>query len=329
MSTMAAVRVHGWGRPPVVDQVPRPDPGEDEALVRIEAAAVGHLDRTVAGGSFDVKPELPYVGGVEGCGTVVSAASLTAGTRVILRGGGLGLRRDGTWAEYVRVPEKNLMVVPEGMGPALGATYFVPLTTAAAALRSIGRMGHWTSEIASAEDEVVLVGGAAGAVGSMVAQLASSAGARVLGLVLDQEQADRLPGGVEPILSDDAERLTALDRDRSATLLVDTLGGAQLTRRMAWVRPGGRAVLIGYVTGEEATLDLPNWLLQDVALLPTNMIRRHKEARAYAEQLAPRLTTGELTLDVEEFEFHDAPRVFELMAEGRIRGRAVLRPPLE
>lgn len=330
METMTAVRVHDWGCPPVVDEVSAPVGRDGEAVVRIEAAAVGHLDRTVAGGQFGVKPQLPYVGGVEGCGTVVSSESFATGTRVMLRGGGLGLKRDGTWAEYVAVPDRNLVVVPDGMGPELGATYFVPLTTAATALQSIGRLGTWgTPDVDTAADETVVVGGAAGAVGSMVAQLALREGARVLGVVLDQSQADSLPSGVEPVLSDDSGRLAELGDERQATLLVDTLGGTQLSRRMSWVRPGGRTVLIGYVTGEETTLDLPNWLLQDVALLPTNMIRRNREAREYAGQLAPLLVEGELTLEVAAFGFDDAAKVFDLMSQGRIRGRAVLRPPHE
>ncbi|GHB37110.1 alcohol dehydrogenase [Flexivirga endophytica] len=324
---MAAVRVHGWGEPPVAEEVSTPEVVADEALVRIEAAAVGHLDRTVAGGDFGVKPRLPYIGGVEGCGTVVSSALHAAGTRVMLRGGGLGLTRDGTWAEFVRVPEKNLVVLPDGMGPALGATYFVPVTTAACALRSIGRLGTWgVPDVESAADEVVLVAGAAGAVGSMVAQLALRDGAKVLGLVLDQGQADRLPDGVEPVLAGDAKHAHTLHEERPGTLLVDTLGGRELGDRMHWVRPGGRAVLIGYVTGEEATLDLPNWLLQDVALLPTNMIRRNREARKYAEELAPLLVSGDLQLAVEEFGFDQAATVFERMAAGGINGRAVLQP---
>lgn len=65
-TTMQAVRVHDWGIAPVVEDVPMPQPTDGETLVRVEAAAVGHLDRTVAGGEFRMKPALPYVGGVEG-----------------------------------------------------------------------------------------------------------------------------------------------------------------------------------------------------------------------------------------------------------------------
>jgi NADPH:quinone reductase len=327
MAMMRAVRIHAWGAPPVVEDVERPSPGEGETLVRVEAAAVAHLDRTVAGGDFGIKPALPYVGGVEGSGVVVESATLAAGDRVMLRGGGLGLTRNGTWAEYTVALDKHLRVLPDGLPAALGATFFVPVTTAAVALRSVGRLAAWPLDgVGSAADEVVVVGGAAGAVGSMVTQLAIREGATVLGVVADEEQAATLPAGVEAVLSGDTERAAELAKERPASLLVDTLGGAGLGERCGWVRPGGRAVSIGYVAGTDVSLDLPNWLLRDVALLPVNMIRRDREARALADELVPLLVSGELTLGVERFDFEDAARALELLGAGKLRGRAVLVP---
>ncbi|MBM7517064.1 zinc-binding dehydrogenase [Nocardioides nitrophenolicus] len=325
MTTMRAVRVHGWGAPPTVDLVPRPRRAEGESLVRVEAAAVSHLDLTVAGGRFDLRPALPYVGGTGGCGVVVESDTVPVGERVLLRGGGLGLKRDGTWAEYVAVPDRNLSGLPHGLAPEVAATFFTPLTTAAAALRHVARLGEW-GDVESAADELVVVGGAAGGVGSMVVQLALREGAEVIGVVADEEQAASLPADVEPVVSTDAARAAELARDRPASLLVDTLGGPGLGARCGWVRPGGRAVSIGYVAGTELSLDLPNWLLQDVALLPVNMIRRDREARELAAELAPLLAAGQLAVDVEPFGFEDSGRALELLGSGKLRGRAVLVP---
>lgn len=327
MATMRAVRIHEWDAPPVIEDVAIPARAAGETLVRIEAAAVAHLDRTVASGTFGVRPDLPYIGGVEGCGVVVESDTLTPGDRVMLRGGGLGLTRGGTWAEYAVTTDRHLRVLPAGLPPELGATYFVPLTTAAVALHAVGRLGQWSLDgIDSTADEVVLVGGAAGAVGSVIAQLALREGARVMGLVADEQQAASLPVGVEAIVSGDAGRAAELADDRPGSLLVDTLGGAALAGASGWVRPGGRAVSIGYVGGTELALDLPNWLLQDVALLPVNMIRRDREARALAHELTPLLVSGEVTLGVESFDFEDAARALELLGAGKLRGRAVLVP---
>jgi NADPH:quinone reductase len=327
MTSIRAVRIHDWGTAPTLDEVPAPAPGEGETLVRIEAAAVAHLDRTVASGQFHLKPGLPYVGGVEGCGIVVSSDVHEPGTRVMLRGGGLGLVRDGTWAELVAAPTRSVAPLPAGLPPELGATFFVPTTTAYVALHDIGRLGAWPVDgVGTAADEVVAVAGAAGAVGSMVVQLALRAGARVLGLVADERQLGQLPPGVEPVRLDDPGMAADLRRDRPATLLVDTLGGPDLASRSRWVRPGARTVVVGYVAGSELRLDLPNWLLEDVALLPVNMIRRDATARKHSSTLADLLVEGELTLEVETFGMPDAARALDLLATGGLRGRAVITP---
>jgi len=317
---MRAIRFHEWGADPVVEEVPSPLVKEGETLVRVEAAAVSHLDLTVASGTFDFKPQLPYVGGVEGCGIVVSSDVHEPGTRVVLRGGGLGLLRDGTWAEFVAT-RKAASPLPAELSPEVGATYFVPTTTAYVALHDIGRVGAWPG----VEDKVVVVAGAAGAVGSMVAQLAVRAGCAVIGVV-DPTQVDLLPAGVEPVLIGDDERAAELLKERPATLLVDTLGGQAVAQRSRWVRPGGRAVVVGYVAGKELGLDVPSWLLDDVALLPVNMIRREAAAREYAPLLAELLAKGELTLEVQSFAMDDAPKALHLLATGGLRGRAVILP---
>lgn len=322
---MRAARVGEWGAPPTVDDVPAPVPADGETLVRIDAAAVAHLDLTVASGSFGFKPELPYIGGVEGCGTVLSSDVYPPGTRVTLRGGGLGLKRAGTWAEQVAAPNRSVSPVPAGLSPELGATFFVPTTTAYTTLYDVAGLGAWDG-VRAAPDEVVVVAGAAGAVGSLVVQLALRAGCTVLGVVADEGQRDRLPAGVDGVLADDAGRAAELRRERPATLLVDTLGGAGLADRSHWVRPGGRAAAIGYVAGTDVRLDLPNWLLQDVALLPVNMIRREAAARERAPWLLELLTTGDLTLEVERFGLAEAAEALRRLATGGLRGRAVLVP---
>jgi NADPH2:quinone reductase len=324
---MRAVRIHGWGAAPTVDEVPDPEPGPGESLVRVDAAAVAHLDLTVASGQFRHRPDLPYIGGVEGCGTVVSSDGFEPGTRVMLRGGGLGLVRGGTWAELVVTGTRHLNPLNAGLPPALGASYVVPTTTAYTALHEIARIGAWPVDgVRAAADEVVLVAGAAGAVGSMVVQLALRAGCTVIGLVGRERGHRLLPREVEAVYPDDAGRVAELRRERPATLLVDTLGGPGVTARAGWVRPGGRAVLVGYVAGTGLELDLPRWLLDDVALLPVNMIRRERAIRPHLPELEALLAAGELTLAVEEFAMADAARALDLLASGGLRGRAVIIP---
>ncbi|MDF1604524.1 zinc-binding alcohol dehydrogenase family protein [Nocardioides sp. YIM 152315] len=324
---MRAARFHEWGGPPLVEDVPEPAAGAGETLVRITAAAVSHLDLTVASGDFGIRPELPHVGGVEGAGLVVASATHAAGTLVNVRGDGLGLHRGGSWAELVVVPDECATPVPPEMPAPIAATYRQPVTTAAVTLWDVAGLGRWHAAGVSAPDgETVLVTGAAGAVGAAAVQLALRAGCRVHGLVKDEHQAARLTEGGVPVLLEDRDRHEDLARERPFTLLVDTVGGPELADRSRWVAPGGRVAVVGYVAGTEVTLDLPGWLLDDVALLPVNMMRRQEASRRWGPELVALVASGELTVDVATFALEDAPAAVRRLRVGGACGRVVLLP---
>lgn len=311
---MRAARIHEWGSPPRLDDIAKPARRPGEVLLEVQAAALGHLDLSVASGTFEMHPQLPYVGGVEASGIVLAADDIDQGTQVLVRGGGVGLVRDGTWAEFVSVPRKAVMVLPAALPPEVAATFFQPTSTAFVALHDVARL--------SRDDKVVVVG-AAGAVGSQVVQQALALGAEVVGVVGRAEQQDRVPEGAGCALLDEALR-QRLRQDRAASLLVDTLGGTGLGERVSWVRPGGRAVVIGYVAGTTASIDLPSWLLSDVSLLPVNMIRNEGRARQIMPDLIGKLATGELHVDAETFALEDIAEGLARLRDGSVRGRAVI-----
>jgi NADPH2:quinone reductase len=154
--------------------------------------------------------------------------------------------------------------------------------------------------------EQVLVTGASGAVGSLVVQLAREAGCTVTAV---------MPGAEPPPVA-------------SADLLVDTVGGDVLAQVLPCVRPGGRAVLVGYTAGPTLQLDIAHFLQRDVALLPLNMFRREAAGRAAAPELLARLADGRLRLDVQPFALADAALALDWIAQRGHRGRAVLVPRL-
>ncbi|MCO8277535.1 zinc-binding dehydrogenase [Actinoplanes sp. TRM 88003] len=305
---MRALRIHDWGKDPVVEDIAEPVREPGQVLVQVQAAALAHLDLTVASGNFAMKPPLPYTGGVEGSGVVLEADDLEPGTQVMLRGGGLGLLRDGTWQERVVVPRKAVTVLDPQLPAEVAATFFVPMTTGSIVLHDVAKVQP---------GEKVAVVGAAGAVGASVAQQAVLAGAEVTGFVGREDQLAGVPAGVTGVALGE-------ERGEEFDLLVDTLGGEGLIGRTGWVRKGGRAVVVGYVAGTEVTIDLPSWLLADVALLPVNMIRHERRARELAPELIRRLAAGELGVAVESVDLDNAADALERMRSGHIRGRAVI-----
>lgn len=315
---MRAARLHSFGQSPVLDEVelPRREPGQ--TLVRIDAAALGHLDMTVASGNFNVRPALPHIGGTDGAGTVVESETFAPGTTVLVRGGGIGLFKNGCWAEYVAAADKAFTPFDPGLDPKVAATFLLPSTTGYVAVHDIANV---------VAGERVIVSGASGAVGSMAAQFALLAGAaEVIGVVPREDQARLLPDGVRPVVGRGAQLADALGSDPVADVLIDTLGGDSLPHLLARVVPGGRAALIGYTLGTDLTIDLPNWLLSDVAILPVNMIRRTERQAELAPALIDRLVAGEIHLAVQAFPLDDIADALQAMREGRVAGRAVVTP---
>jgi len=314
--TMLAVRLHAWSEQPVIEDIPVPAPALGETLVRMRAAAVAHVDRSIASGTFAQPPPLPHIGGVEGVGDVVCSDALEVGTRVLVRGAGVGLARPGCWSEYAVVPDRALTPVPADLNAPLAAAFFVPCTTAFVAVNDVGKL--------SAGEHVIVIG-AAGSVGSLIAQTAIRAGAgQVTGVILREADAPLVPIGADvTILPSVAERREFASTTR-ADLLIDTLGGPGLSDLLAAVKPGGRAVLIGYVTGEELTVSLPQWLLSEVSLLPVNMMRRERRARELAPSLAASVADGTLRVTVQEFSLQQAGEALDRLVSGSVSGRAVL-----
>ncbi len=306
---MRALRVHRTGDLPVVDDVPAPVRRPGETLVAVAASCLAHVDRSIAAGSLPSSPPLPYVPGTDGSGWVLESDTHPTGSLVWVRGAGVGVVRDGMAAERAVVPDAAVHRAAEGTDPLLAACFFSPATSAAIALTTLGGL---------LPGERVLVAGGAGAVGSLAVQLALAAGAEVTATVRSDARAVGVPAGASVVVGEPGP----LDAD----LLVDTIGGPSLAARLRAVRPGGRAVLVGYTAGTTVQLDLPALMHGDVRLLPLNMMRRAPEAFALAGDLLARLTTGELRLAVSSRPLAEAATVWADLAAGRVDGRAVVLP---
>ena len=313
---MLAARIHGFGRPVELEERPEPTVAEGESLVAVEAAVVGHLDLGVAGGRFPLLPTPPYTPGTGGAGRVLDSDSLEPGTLVEIRGGGVGLLRDGTWAERIAVPDDALHVHPETADPIVVATFYNSFVTAHVAMFEVGRLQR---------GERVAVTGAAGAVGSIAVRLALEAGAgSVVGIVgRAARAADVPPGAGVAVGVEGAMAALAPPVD----LLADTVGGEYLPGLIEHVAPGGRIALVGYTAGESVALDLPSLLFHDVSLLPVNLIRWRVlagdalSAAARADVLRARTPSP-----LQTFALTEVREAVETLGSGRAIGRVVLLP---
>lgn len=303
---MTALRVQALGEGVRPERVHVPLPGEGEALVRMTASAVGHHDLGVVAGTLPHPPP-PFTPGLEGAGVVAAlgagvdegAPSVGTPVRLVTRG-----HAHGTWAEYVVVPARALVPLPERLDPAVAAACGTVSAAAWAALER-ARLEQGDS---------LGVTGATGAVGSLVLQLAARRG--VTRVVAWTRSPTALPAGVEA--ADDVGPGEPVD------VLVDTVGGELLPRRLRSVRPGGRAVLVGYTAGEHVCLELPALLVLDVDLLPLNMMRR-RVPREVAVALLDDFAAGTLVLATDVVGLEGLDAALDRLREGRANGRVVLR----
>ncbi|EFL28388.1 hypothetical protein SSOG_08102 [Streptomyces himastatinicus ATCC 53653] len=106
--------------------------------------------------------------------------------------------------------------------------------------------------------------------------------------------------------------------------LIDTVGGPVLRDALGLVRPRGRAVLVGYTAGRELAIDLADWLLADVALLPVNLMSRGKEVAADTDAMLGDLMSGELTLPIERYTPDRLAEAVERLRTGAAVGKVAL-----
>ena len=175
---MRAILVREFGGPDVLrlEDVPDPDPGPEQAVVRMRAAGVNPVDVYIHSGSYARKPALPYTPGFDGAGEIESVGTgLTGfkpGDRVYVAGPGRTVAGAGTYAERAVCSASQLHPLPSRTTFAQGAALGVPYATAYRAL---------FQRAAVQPGEVVLVHGATGGVGIAVVELAHAHGLKVIG----------------------------------------------------------------------------------------------------------------------------------------------------
>jgi NADPH:quinone reductase-like Zn-dependent oxidoreductase len=234
------------------------------------------------------------VAGTDGAGRVVSGGGALDGKRVRIRGAGVGMTGGGCAADRVALPVTALHELREDVDAGTAATFFVPCSTAFAALHHVGRVQP---------GERVAVRGAAGSVGQVAVQLALAAGAaEVIGVVSSQERAEAVPAGARVVVAGSPgelhDRLHGADLD----LLVDTVTGPGLRACVGAMRGGGRIVLVGYAGGVRIELDVTELLVRDVSLLPLNGIGREPETVPHSGEWLDAIVRGDLRLTTSVFQ---------------------------
>ena len=249
---MRAITVSEYGAEAALTEVPDPQPGPGQVLIKVHAAGMNPMDWAIADGIWKaVMPAIfPLVLGSDLAGVIEAVGEGTSrfvpGERVFGQLLIAPLGSAGTYADYVAVTEDApLARVPEG----LDATIAAALPTAGAtALKIVESLGPLTGK-------VVVIVGAAGGVGSFATQLAARAGARVVAVArADAEGRMRDYGAAETIDHTASSVPDALKRTHAdgIDVLVDVASDADAFATLAaLVRPGGTALTPRFVADTE------------------------------------------------------------------------------
>jgi alcohol dehydrogenase, propanol-preferring len=335
---MRAAVVPVLGAPLEVQDVPVPDPGPDQILVRMEASGICHTDIHAARGDWPVKPTAPFIPGHEGVGIVEKlGAGVTGhalGDRVALPwlGSACGSCRycvsgwetlceaqqntgysiDGTYAEYAVADARFAVTVPEGVDPMDAA----PLTCAGVTTyKAVKVSGARTGELVS----VIGVGG----LGHLAVQYAAIAGATVVAVDVhpDKLELAKQLGAtytVDASLEDPAAAIQRLGgADVAIALAVQP---DAIEKAFASLRRGGRLVLVSLP--KDGLLQVPvfDTVLKGISVIGSIVGTRQDLAEVFALHAA-----GRTRVVAEERSIEDINEAFEDVLAGRTPARLVIR----
>ncbi|GII28545.1 zinc-dependent alcohol dehydrogenase family protein [Planotetraspora mira] len=284
-----------------LDDEPDRPLGPDDLLVAIEAAPINPADFLLSNGWYAVQPEFPFAMGAEGVGRVLEAGSAAGqalvGRRVLI----LPTYEQGTWADRVVVPARNVVTVGETADALQLAMLGINPPTAYHLLnRYVSlRPGDWVG--------LTL---ANSAIAQAVIALARRAGVKILGIVRREEAAEQVrKHGADVVIVDDGENLgdrvaQALDGAK-LRLLLDGIGGPDVAAQVApSIETGGAFVTFSAMTGQPPVMPLGELVYREISVHGLFVINwvwnapREEIEKVYAE-LAGLVEEGVLNVSVE------------------------------
>jgi NADPH2:quinone reductase len=325
-----AWRVHKNGEPREamrLDEIPDPQPGPGEVLLRVRAANVNFPDALLCRGHYQIRPPLPFTPGVELCGEVLALGEGVTGpepgTRVITP----AALPHGAFAELVVVPAAGVL-------PAPGA-----LDDAEAAALHIGYQTGWFGlhrRAALQPGETLLVHAAAGGVGSAAVQLGKASGATVIGVVGGPAKAKVARElGADIVVDRHSEDFVAVAKEatggRGADVVYDPVGGDAYAKSVKCIAFEGRIVVIGFTSGTIPAPALNHALVKNYSILGLHwgLYNTHDPAaiRRCHDELTRLAAEGTVKpLVSERVAFEGAADAVQRVADGVTTGRVVILP---
>ena len=303
-------------------ETPSPAAGPGMLVLATRAVALNFPDVLLCRGEYQEKPPLPFVPGIELCGTVTGIGEGVTGFHV---GDRVVASHLGVMAQEVAVPAASAFPAPESLSDAEAAALCIGYQTGYFGLHRRARI---------APGETLLVHAAAGGVGTAAVQLGKAAGATVIGVV--GNEAKRLvaeEAGADLVINrtteDFVEVVNTATSGRGADVIYDPVGGSTFDRSTRCIAFEGRIVVVGFAGGTLQTARMNHALVKNYALLGLHWALYTKKAPELVSEAHEQLT---LLADkglirpvvTETVPFENAPDAIQRLGDGTTAGRVVL-----
>lgn len=324
---MKALLCTRYGTPDDLEfaDVPDPEPGPGEAVVKVAAAALNFFDTLIIAGKYQTKPAMPFSPSAEFSGTVervgAGVTGLKAGDRV------LGYSGHGAARERIALSAERLVKLPDGVDFDRAAGLTVTYGTSLYALKDRARLQP---------GETLAVLGASGGAGLAAVELGKIMGARVIACASSAEKVEftkkhGADAGIDYGKEDLKDALRRATDGRGADVIYDPVGGdyaEAALRSIAWY---GRFLVVGFAAGEIPKLPLNLVLLKGcdvVGVFWGSWIERDKAGhRANTEQLLQWCAQGKLSSHVHAvYPLREAAAALKAIAARKVMGKVILRP---
>jgi len=333
-----------FGAPDVLkyEEIPTPLPKPGHVLIKVLAAGLNRLDHYLREGSVMQNLHFPHILGVDAVGVVAElgdgVTNVKLGDRVIPAAGFTMNEEDdknrplanspsfvvpgvhvwGSYAQYMEVPARWVVRDDTGLSAEEAATLPVVLGTSVRAVKQVGEV--------KAGDKVLVTAGASGS-GSMHIQVAKALGANVVATVRDEVKGAFVKSlGADLVINTRKEDMVKRVKDWSggqgADVAIDNVGGSELARTIEAVRPFGTIVAYGFMSGEEATINVRDFFFTQKQLRGT-IFADPEDLQWGLEQVRQ----GRISPSLDRtFPLSQAVAAHQLLATNQVKGNFVLLP---
>ena len=305
--------------------LPVPAPGPGEVRVRVRATAVNFPDLLMTRGAYQLKPDLPFVSGLEFAGEIDAVGEGVTDWQV--GDAVVGGNRHGAMAGYCVTPATALRAKPARLSWEEAAAYPVAYLTAHVALVRCARIepGEW-----------LLVHGAAGGVGLAAVDMARALGARVIAAASSAEKRAAIaklyaPDAVIAAEPGFREEVKALTGGKGADVIYDPVGGDVFDESTRCIAFGGRLLVVGFTSGRipQVSVNIP--LIKGFSVVG---VRAGEYGRRFPERGAENVAAVDALAERGHIRPHvhaaldlaDWREAFAMLERREVVGKVVLRP---